>query len=367
MRSFKTGVVSIAFASVVGMAAVIGCSASGGDDTTTDGDPTDPTAPVATLPPGSGSSGTSGGTPTAKDAGKDSGKKPDSGVDAGPPPPVPGDACVMANEVKTKSCGICGKATTICLDDGTTKKWSDYSDCANELVGGCMPGTTQACGNCGMNTCNQFCAFTACTGQPVNSCAPGNVTLLAAGCPTGTYRQQECKADCTQGNASLTCDAPPTFVTVPTAVGGLTSSLITLSASQTIASLDYSSNCPAATVNTTLTPYNYFEVRNTTGKVAKVTVFHSQATGGTISDTIMAAYAGTTPPTTAAQRKACVAGVGDSSSMSLTGDSDFAALTDTDAVTIPAGESVMIYSANYSATSGTLGLFKLNVRTDALN
>lgn len=372
MGSLKSGLFAIALTSLVGTAAVVGCSADGGS-AITDTDPTEP-APAddgaGRLPPSSSS-----GNPAPVDAGgkdaskKDSGPKPEAGVDAGPPPPVEGAVCPTANVIAKKSCGVCGTAETVCLDDGVAKKWSPYGQCGSELAGGCTPGSTQACGNCGTQTCSQFCAWGACNGQPANSCAPGGVDLVGAGCPTNTFRQRTCKPDCSYTNFSLTCDPPPTFLSVAPAVGGQTSAIISLGSAQTAKRV--TGTCPAATLSTTTTAYNYFEVRNPTTKVAKVTIFHSQAPGGPIPDTIIAAYNGTTEPVSDAERAACVKGVGDFGAAALTGDANFAALTGTSQVAIPAGGSVLVYSANYYPfTAGdpdaALGNIKLNVKTDAL-
>ncbi|MEA2750011.1 MAG: hypothetical protein QOI41_4154, partial [Myxococcales bacterium] len=373
MRSLKSGLFAIALAGLVGSAAVIGCSADGGGAAIDQGSMVDPNQPD----PNAGSSGSVVPMKTPDtmmeagltDAKKEAGPKPEAGVDAGPPPPVPGTACTTANEIAKKTCGACGKAEAVCLDDGTAKKWSDYGVCGNELAGGCTPGATQACGNCGTQTCSAFCGWGACTGQPMNSCAPGGVDLVSAGCPANTYRQRTCKADCSFGNTSLTCDPPPTYLNVAPAVGGLNSTIITFTAAQTTKRI--SGSCPGATLSSTVTPYNYFEIRNPTAKIATVSVFHSQAPGGGIPDTIIASYAGATAPANDTQRAACVEGVGDFGSVALTGDGNFASLTGTSAVTIPAGGSITVYSANYYAVDpanadAAIGNIKINVKTDNL-
>ncbi|MDB4941678.1 MAG: hypothetical protein JWP97_1212 [Labilithrix sp.] len=370
MRSLKSGLVGIALVSFVGVATIVGCSADGSTETITD--QPDTGGPSVQLPPPSDNNDDDAATTKdagKKDAGKDAGKS-DGAVDAGPPPPVEGDPCTTPNEIKTKSCGICGKASTICLVDGATKKWGPYGDCASELAGGCAPGTTQACGNCGTQTCNNSCGFGACTGQPPMSCSPGNVELVAASCPAGQYRSKTCKADCTYDNVSLTCQAPPNYITVPAAVGGVNSSVITLSATQNTPRI--SGTCPSATISTTSTPYNYMEVRNSTAKAVTVSIYQSQAPGGPIPDTIIAAYAGNTAPTTDAARKACLKGVNDFGTTALTGDGNFGSLTTTNVVPIPAGGSVMVYSGNYyeyaaGDSDAAVGLIKLNVKTETID
>src|SRR5687768_7711687 len=120
MRSFKSGLFTFTIAGFVGMAAVIGCSADGSGDVIEDQSGTEPTdlgGGGNTLPPSNPGTGEEDedATPPKKDAGK---PKADAGKDAGPPPPSPGDTCTQADKVFTKTCGKCGKAEAICLDDG---------------------------------------------------------------------------------------------------------------------------------------------------------------------------------------------------------------------------------------------------------
>jgi len=382
MRSLKSGLVTLGVTSLLITAAVVGCSADGGTGIVTEAAPTDPTGGTAQLPaPSNNDDDDDTPTDTAdggkKDSGtKDSGPKADSSVDAGPPPPVPGTPCTTDSEQREKECGACGKQKTVCLDTGSGLKWQEYGVCENELPGGCIPGSTvtESCGNCGKQTktCTKYCAYTvsACTGQPVNSCTPGGVELSTAGCTVAdTYRQRSCKETCTWDSFSTTCSPPPTFLAVPPTVGQANSSLITLSATQTVARL--SGSCPNGSINTSITPYNYFEIRNTTAKTATVSIYHSQATGGPILDTVIAAYTGATPPSTDAERKACLKGVGDFGTTALTGDGSFASLTNTSAVVIPPGGSVTVYSAQYYAynaadAEAAGGKIKINVKTDKL-
>lgn len=136
---------------------------------------------------------------------------PDGGA-----PPSAGAPCTAIGEIKSKSCGACGTAETVCLGDGKGGgKWSDYSACTGELAGGCVPGTTvtEACGNCDTmkKNCTQYCAYTsgASMGQPAQSCAPGSVDSTTAGCSgPGTYRSRTCGAACTWGKISVTCEEP---------------------------------------------------------------------------------------------------------------------------------------------------------------
>ncbi|HSO32119.1 MAG TPA: hypothetical protein VLT33_06380 [Labilithrix sp.] len=379
MGSLKSGLFAIALTSLVGTAAVVGCSADGGSgitDTTTE--PTEP-APddgVGKLPPSS-SSGNNVVPDAGKDASKkDSGPKPEAGVDAGPPPPVEGTACTTLNVTATKACGKCGKSATVCLDDGTgTNKgtWSPYGACGGE-AGDCVPGEslTEDCGNCGkqVKTCTQYCAFTtgACTGQPANNCKPTTTEYSTAGCVTAqTYRNRTCGAACTWGNFSATCEAPVNELKldIGTTVAAVTSKTITFSAVRQGPRM--TGSCPSATVSaSTKYPYQYVEVHNPTAKAAKVSVYASVAPGGQIVDTLMAVYGTSIQPMDDASRKACRDGVNDQSAdTTLTGDSNFSLIK---AVAIPAGGSVLVYLGAYVEVGaldfdGLPGVGDLNINT----
>ena len=363
-------------AAALGVAWVVGCSASGSDDVGGDTTPTEPPmAPPSTLPPASSSAGElDASKPPPKDAGKD------STVDAGPPPPVPGTTCALRDEIKKKTCGACGEQSTVCLGAGDAGggTWSEYGSCTSELAGGCVPGTTatEACGNCGTRTktCSQYCSYAvaACKGEPVSSCVPGSVDLANAGCATAdTYHQRTCASTCTYGNFGLTCDAAPTSIAIGPTVGNVTSTIVTLTSTQTTTRLG--GTCPAGTLTAaaTVTPYAYLKVHNPLAKSVVVSVYDTVAPGGVVFPTILASY-GAATPTTDVQRKACVKGLNDFGDDLLTGDSDFASLSDTDAVTIPAGGTVTIYNAaynKYSAANPALstGKVKLNVRVEQIN
>lgn len=379
MRVGSSGA-AMAVAAMLGVAWVVGCSASGDadavDETTTT--PTDPASqPPSTLPPASTAphEELDASKPPVKDAGKD------SSVDAGPPPPVPGTACATVNEVRKKKCGACGEQATLCLgsDDGGAGTWGDYGPCTGELAGGCIPGTTvtEACGNCGTRTktCTQYCALSAgaCTGEPAMSCVPGSIELSSASCTLpDTYHQRTCSSTCTSGNFSAACDAAPTTITVGPTIGNVTSTLATLTSTQTSTRLG--GTCPNATLTaaTTVTPYVFLQVHNPLAKSVVVSVYDSVAPGGVVFDTILAAYDGTATPTTDAQRKACLKGVNNFGTTALTGDSDFASLTGTSAVTIPAGGTVTIYNAAFekfapATPAASTGKVKVNVRLDQIN
>ncbi len=379
MSGVRSGLVSLVVAGACGVFAVVGCSAdgSGALDDTSSTDPGEPTDPGAQLPASPGSS--SGQPPT--DAGKpakDAAAK-DSAVDAGPPPPVPGTACATANEVRKKSCGVCGSQAAVCLADadGGSATWSVYSACENELAGGCLPGTvlTEACGNCGTlkKTCTQYCAFSAsaCTGQPAGSCVPGGVELSSAGCASANaFRQRTCQSACTYPNFGATCDPPPTSVEVGPTPGSVTSTVAILSEAQTLSRM--SGTCPSATLSTTVSsPYVYLQVHNPLARAAVVAIYNSLAPGGVAFKTALAAYDGATGPTDDATRKTCLKGASTFGTAALTGDSKFASLDGTKAVTIAAGATVTVYVAAYNAydplkPADSTGKVKLNVQTVSL-
>lgn len=363
MGLVKSGLLTLAGVGLFGLVSVAGCSADGASEDV--GGETTPTEPTggAQLPPSSGSSDGGG---TSSDSGKsDASTKKDASVDAGPPPPNPGDACTTADEIRTKKCGACGTQSTICI----AGKWTDYSVCSGEIAGGCVPGTVEqeACGNCGTltKTCTQYCAWqkTTCGGQPANSCTPGAVELSAAGCAADMYRQRSCPSTCAWDAFSMTCSAPPTTIEVAPTAGGTTSTVATLSASQTSGRLG--GLCPNASISTVITPYVYLSVHNGNAKEAIVTLYTSQAPGGATVKTVLAAYAGAATPSTDAARKACTKGTNSFGDSALTGSTDFASLDGTDAVTIPAGGTVRVYLAGELATS--TGIVKFSARTDSLN
>ena len=366
MGLVKSGLVTLAAVGLFGLVSVAGCSADGSSDDVGGSTETEPTEGTAQLPPSSGGSSSSGGEST--DAGKTDGGKKDAGADAGPPPPTPGTPCTKVDEIKKKKCGACGEQSTICVGspDGGPPAWSEYSPCAGEIAGGCIPGTqeNEACGNCGtrVRTCSQYCSWSTgtCTGQPANACTPGGVDLSNAGCGADQYRQRTCSAACAYDNFSA-CMSAPTTIEVPPTASGVNYTFATLSASQTAGRIG--GTCPNATISTTVTsPYLHLTVHNGNAKDAVVTIFSSQAPNGSVVKTVLAAYA--TTPANDAQRKACVKGTNSFGDTTLTGSSDFASLHGSNAVTVPAGGSVVVHLAGELATS--VGTVKVSVRTDKL-
>jgi len=72
----------------------------------------------------------------------------------------------------SQPCGMCGIQARTC--DSTTGVWSGWAACSNE--GQCAPGSTQACGVGGMQTClascmwNEECTGQLCAGEMTRSC-----------------------------------------------------------------------------------------------------------------------------------------------------------------------------------------------------
>lgn len=371
MRPLRSKLVVVAAAGAFAVAAPIGCSADGGADAFLDQSPQEPSNQA--LPPGSNET-----DPPIPEEPEDAGQT-ETGVDAGPPAPTPGTACTTIDEIVEKKCGACGKQSTICQvgSEGGSPKWTEYSPCTGELVGGCIPGTQvqEACGMCGMltKTCTSSCTFTssACGGQPPNACVPGGFDFTNAGCTTtDTFKIRTCQSNC-QYDSFGSCVAPPTYVKVPPTPNQVNYTIAKLVSTKTIAKL--TGSCPNASISTTLvTPYTYVEVHNDNPKAAVVTIFNSLAPGGTVFKTNLAAYLGTTIPTTEAARKACAEGVDTLGTTSLTGSSMFSSLDGSYALTIPANGKALVYIAAGNAydpsnPTASTGLVKLNVRTDSLN
>jgi len=369
MRSLKTGLTAIAISGLLTTAAIVGCSADGGSTIATEAEPTDPGTGAQLPPPSENPDNTpaDSGSGTKKDSGTG---KTDSGVDAGPPPPVAGTACTKVDEIKYKTCGACGKASTVCLDDGTGKKtWSDYSACEGELAGGCIPGTVvdEPCGNCGTvkKTCTQYCAFTSgsCTGQPPSSCKPGTIEYSTAGCAASTYRNRTCGTACTWGGFSASCAEPnnPNKMTASLSVGAVVTQAWSLDAAN-VTKRPYSCSASSSFSSANL-PYVAVEVANPGATSIEVSLYHS---GSPEVDTLIWYYSKTLPPTTDAELAACVGSVKDSC---ITGNPcgganslDWAGI---DKVVIPANGKILVYSSGYSASD--TGAFNLNIRTDKVN
>jgi hypothetical protein len=370
------------FLALSALALVVACSANGGGVSIpeTDEGEAGATAPAPTsaLPPSS--------TPDAEasiDAGKDAGKDAakdaakDSAFDAGKPAPNTGDACKTFDEIFPRTCGICGTQLAICLasTDGTPGVVSDYSPCGNELAGGCAPGTmeNEACGNCGtrVRTCTKYCAWSAggCAGQPVDSCTPTSQDYTTAGCPTSaTVRTRSCSAVCSWSNFTGTCDPLAFKLVVAATPGDTVSGIYPLRA--TVVAKRIGGTCPNPSLSTTTNhPYVYVELINPTENALTLSAWNTAApNGGPIIDTVMTWYEGNTKPGDDATRKACKKSVGDACPSGLPcGDSRWAGLTGTNAITLPPFGSALLFFGSYYAAGGASaaeGNVKLVARTE---
>jgi hypothetical protein len=374
MRSLKSGLFAIALAGLVGSAAVIGCSADGGGTGIDQG--TDPNMPD----PNAGSSGsvvpakTPDGTETdsgAKDAGKKDAAKSEAGVDAGPPPPVEGTACPTPNATASKSCGMCGKAETLCLAGDGGADWGPYGQCLNEVVGGCLPGATRACGNCGTQTCSAYCGWGSCTGMPAGACPAGTVDYTTASCSTpNTYRNRTCSATCAWSNYSGTCTqaTTPNTMNVPATVGGVVSAKWTLAGTT-----PRPTSCPGTVdASSPSAAYAVVQLTNPTTKAAEVSLYQSKSATGVEIDLVIWTYNGVGLPLNNTALGACVGTVADSCSgtdaSNPCGNTDNFDFAEVDAVAIPAGGSILVYSSAYGSftTIGGDSTFNLNVKTTKL-
>ena len=372
MRSLKSGIFGCVVEGLLGTFVVVGCSASGdtGDiDAITDTDPTegDDDTRGSVLPPSNPSDDDDDDDQsTKKDAGKKDAGKKDAGKDAGPPPPEPGDKCTAANTTVSRTCGMCGKQEALCEEVDGKLQWSEYGPCTGE-TGTCMPGSTQACGNCGTQTCSAFCGWGSCTGQPANSCSPGAVQYTTAGCPGGGYKNRTCNDACGWDGYSGTCDIPttPNKMTIQTTVGGVRSQQWTLNTETTPKP---PSSC-SGSITSTNVRFVPVEVSNTTTKAAEISAYHTKSATGKEFDTVVWVYNGNALPMTDTERAACQQKVADG--CSITGNpcngTSSLLLAGLDKITIPAGGKILVYSATYgSATDSGDGTFFLNLRTDKL-
>lgn len=368
MRSLKSGLFGLTVFGGLLTAIIVGCSASG-DSPETIQESTDP-GPSAVLPE-------AGPVTPEQDSGKkDSGKeggKTDGGFDAGPPPPTAGTPCTTANEIKTKACGKCGLASTVCLSTDGGQAWSEYSACEGES-GECSAGetVTEACGNCGtqVKTCSAFCSYTigACTGEPVDSCAPGTINYTSAGCAASTYRNRICGAACTWGGFSATCGEPdnPNKMTASATVGAVVTAPWALSPTVTGPAPDFCG--PTGTSGGTALQRVAVEIKNPSAlNTLTVSVYQTKTAAGAELDMLLWVYKKTLPPADDASLVSCDWGPADScdatgapcgnvaSTLNLAGMSN---------ITIPPNGKILVYSSGY--TSSVTGPFNLNVRTDSL-
>jgi hypothetical protein len=377
-RTHYLGLIA-AFAVVQG-ALIYGCSADAGapiddtpdaqvvpDATTGDENPVVTDEDTGTVDAGKKDTGIS-------DAAKEAKARPDTGA--------PGTPCAPPGTPETQECGKCGTQSRVCLAGATDggALWSDWGACTGEATGAdtCDPyapdAGMEACGNCGtrIRICQPDCKLAqgiVCQGEPANACSPGEDNFtLALGCTDPTQgRIATCDTNCQYGAPGPCVAPPPNRIIVSATAGGVVKKKFTMTAK--LARLNLGT-CPVSGVGTALTAHLYVELKNPTGRALTVSVWHSVISGGP-SDTVIAAYPGLVPPADSdlAARKACSGfSVDECDSTIPTACSTFGPAgmvvddTPSKAVTIPAGGSITIYNAAYSAAS--VGDFYLSTRTE---
>lgn len=292
---------------------------------------------------------------------------PDNDIDA-----AVGSSCSTSGVIQEAPCGErCGTMKRLCLDVGLGLRWQAWGSCG-EPKDACKPGEIvkgDACGFCGTSTkvCQSNCQFSANTCVGAGVCKPGQTAVYPGlSCFDGGVRTITCENTCDWGVISG-CQTPPvptvgTPLVISATVGGVVSGGVELSADRVMRRMD-TGRCPQ-TIDQVATPYGYVEVQNQTTQAARVSIYHTMATGAPI-DTIMAAYGGAAAPVTDAERKACLTTVNDScSSDAGICEKSLAGLLGGDGVTIAAGGHVFVYSAGDN--SQTVGNVVVNVRTDSL-
>lgn len=379
--------------------AIAACSAAANDPAADSPDGSDDGSPALDQDSGSDMDATTGDmdSTTHVDSGTDSGGGDsalhDTGIIDAPFDGVivldasfdpPGSPCSPAGLTqRDPHCGFCGHRDRVCLalTDGGATTWQPWGACVSQVAGGCAPGTMDSvtCGFCGTQprSCNNFCEWEVggCSGSGV--CAPGSTTYASAlSCDAGLGRTTSCDNMCHWGLPSVTCDPPPTTITISQTPGAIATSAFDLGAATLrINPGDTFSppTCPV-TISTTSTVSSYIKVINTNAThSATVSIWSSLPMGGTIIDTVMASYpASASPPTTAAARKACGSSSdGCTSSLSATAcQNSWAGLMQDDSidnsVTIPANSFVWIYVGAWF-TSTTSGSFQLSAYTNSIN
>src|SRR6185295_9641983 len=234
--------------------------------------------------------------------------------------------------------GFCGKKAILCEQaPNGTLTWSEYSPCAGEY-GVCAAGSTRdsACGNCGhhVETCTAQCQWgggATCSSGFDTGCSPLTFNLTNAGCADPfQYRARTCSNSCSYDLYGQ-CAAPPTTIEVGRTVGTVSSTIAILDGS--LPAVD-AGPCPS-TINTGASTFAYTKVHNSNQTPMTVSIFHSQAPGGTVFGTALAVYGTSDIPDETTERKQCLR-TSDYGTASLTGDVRFASLdSPSRRVTIP--------------------------------
>lgn len=410
MRSVKSVLVLLG-AGAIAANTVIGCSGDdariGYDDADAEdggskaalpetGSPDPTPAPTGTTPPppddkdGQRSGGDAGDAGDASDGTNKS--IPDASDDGSSVLPDPADAgatgsvCPTKDAIQQQSCGLCGVQYRLCAPDesdpGSPNVWQPWGYCQNELVDGCVPGTTttESCGLCGnrQKVCQNDCRWAAgaCKNEPANACAPGTEQFQAGlSCVEGG-RKRVCQDSCTYGPYGE-CYVPglPT-ITLGSTVGEKATKQFTLPADQKQPKL--SGTCGSSpSVNNSDTSYEYIRIVNPNASTAVVSIWSHSPSGGALIDSVMAAYSpATAVPVNDNERKACTKGIVNCcSSDKAAGETDstmcnggslcWAGLVGSKAVTIAPNGTAIIYMAAYNGTSA--GDFMLSARIESLN
>ena len=239
--------------------------------------------------------------------------------------------------------------------------------------------------------CQLDCKFAATACGNEGPCAVGTTDWQQGlGCPSSDGsvlgRAKTCNASC-QYTISTACTPQPadfnsvvitnntvgaTFTKEFTFVSGKTAPRITTSS--------FSQQACPTTVGTSTTLYQYVTIKNGTAAAVKLSIY--QSAGVTVpiadADTVMAIYAGSVPPSTPAQRNACIGFTNDAcdstlgASLSPVGCEDNAAgllkgelvgSTPYAGTTLAAGASLQVYVSEYSSTS-LPGHFKISARIE---
>ena len=297
---------------------------------------------------------------------------PDVGpIDAGPPDTGP---CQSVGAQVQRSCGVCGQQSALCMaSDGGGIEPGAYSYCNGQRDGGCVPGTEpdggMPCGRCGRQraVCQTDCTygFGSCIQPATATCTPGeSVFAIGLSCPNaGEGRYGTCGNDCalTYGN----CVIEDTWITASVQVGAVASRPMTLTSAQTIAAGASSGTSCAPSTSASITPYQTIVVRNPSAKNLKVSIWNSfgPSSGTSYYDTIMNVFQGETLP---AVRGACLGANDTCSSTPCTSGSGLGGISSSAAVTVNAGESLLVYTGCYSSSCTTPTTLVLNVKTEAL-
>jgi hypothetical protein len=334
-------------------------------------------------------------------------------ADAGLPPE--GSPCSPPNATQSQPCGKCGTQSRLCLNTGgdAGATWQAWGACNGEVVNGCVPGTSDSvtCGFCGKMTrvCQNTCVWAngSCVGEaPVQDrCYQGEEQYVEGiSCAANMGRTRTCTpppADggaggCTWGNYSVNCVPTPTSLIIPTTVGNFVSHQFSLpnpsapSGGQTtrLYASGWSTGNRACGPDggmttdaavTSVTNNTYVIITNPTNQTAKVSVWVGQAADASAYDSVMAAYPGTTPPVTEAERINCLGYANDDCTVPDASPTPyplaclsaqagiFYVATDTaSGVTIPPNSSVNVYVASYYSGTFYTYPFRLFAKTETL-